>query len=55
MSKIKAYLGDFTAVVATDDPTKCGIVKPKAPRLFEVAYYRFSVEEGKIADIQALA
>lgn len=54
-SKIKAYLGDFTAVVATDDPTKCGIVKPKAPRLFEVAYYRFSVEEGKIADIQALA
>ncbi len=50
-SKIKAYLGDFIAVVTTDDPARCGLVKEKAPRLFEVAYYTVIVENGKIADI----
>lgn len=51
-SKIKAYLGDFTAVLVTDKAHTCGLVKEKAPRLFEVVYYTVTVENGKITDIQ---
>ena len=51
-SQIKAYLGDFVAVVMTDKAQTCGLVKPKSPRLFEVVYYTVTVEKGKIVDIQ---
>lgn len=45
------FLGDFKAVTLTRDPNVCGLVREKAPRLFEVAYYAVKTENGKIADI----
>lgn len=46
------FLGDFKGVTLTNDPFTCGLVREKAPRLFEVAYYTVTVENGKIADIR---
>ena len=45
------FLGDFRAVSLTADPYTCGLIREKAPRLFEVDYFTVKVFEGKIADI----
>ncbi len=45
------FLGDFQGVCLTDCPHVCGLIKEKAPRLFEVVYYTVSIENGKITDI----
>ena len=50
--EIKAFLGKFIAVTVTESPFVCGLVRPKAERLFEVAYYTVEISEGKITDIQ---
>ena len=50
--EIKAFLGKFIAVTVTENPFVCGLVRPKAERLFEVAYYTVEISEGKITDIQ---
>ncbi len=50
--KLPEFFGEFCDVVPTEQENCVGIVKRKAPRLFEVAYYTFTVEEGKISDIQ---
>ena len=50
--KVVRFLGDFKGVCLTKDPYTCGLIKEKAPRLFEVAYYTVTVENGKITDIQ---
>ncbi len=46
------FLGDFHQVSLTDSPYTCGLIKEKAPRLFEVAYFTVTVEGGKITDIK---
>ena len=45
------FLGKFHAVTLTNDPFTCGLVREKAPRLFEVCRYTVKVEDGKIVDI----
>ncbi len=49
---IVSFLGNFTAVTLTRDPLCCGLVRKKAERLFELAYYSVEVENGKIIDIK---
>ena len=49
--KIVAFLGDFKAVTLTNDPFTCGLVREKAPRLFEVAYYTVTIKNDKITDV----
>ena len=45
------FLGEFRAVTLTANPCVCGLIREKAPRLFEVSYFTVTVENGKIADI----
>ena len=49
---IKEFLGDFIAVVPTQDTRVCGLVKKKSERLFEVAYFTAEVENGRIFDVK---
>ena len=49
--QIVGFLGDFAGVCLTQDPHTCGLIRKKAPRLFEVAYYTVTTENGKITDI----
>lgn len=49
--KIVDFLGDFRGVCLTNDPHTCGLIREKAPRLFEVSYFTVTVEHGKITDI----
>jgi hypothetical protein len=50
-SELRSFLGEFIHVTFTDSPYVCGLVKKKKDRLFEVSYFRVSVENGKICDI----
>lgn len=50
--QIKSFLGDFEGVVPTNDPKTCGLVRRKAPRLFELAYFTAQIENDKIIDVQ---
>lgn len=50
--RIVSFLGDFEAVILTDNPNVCGLVKRKGERLFEAAYFTVEIEEGKIIDIK---
>lgn len=49
--KLRAFLGDFEAVIPTADPNVCGLIKKKATRLYEVSYYTVKTEKGKILDV----
>lgn len=49
--RLVGFLGDFKGVCCTQDPKTYGLIREKAPRLFEVAYYTVTIENGKIADI----
>ena len=49
---LRAFLGDFIAVVPTDNPLQCGLVKPVGERLFELRYFTVSIENDKIIDFQ---
>jgi hypothetical protein len=48
---IVGFLGAFKGVAITRDPFTCGLIREKAPRLFELAYFTATVENGKITDI----
>lgn len=48
---LTAFLGNFRAVTLTHDPYTCGLIREKAPNLFEVDYFTVKLENGKIADI----
>lgn len=50
-ARIQGFLGDFLAIVPTSDPLVCGLVKRKAERLYEVAYYSVQIKNGKITDV----
>ncbi len=49
---ILAFLGEFTAVTLTQEPTMCGLVRKKGGRLFTVDYVCVEIKEGKIVDIK---
>ena len=50
-NQLPSFLGDFEGVCITDNPYVCGLIRKKAPRLFEVEYFTVTVENGKIVDI----
>lgn len=49
---IRAFLGDFTAVTLTEEPTTCGLVRKKAERLFFVDYFAVEIQNNKIIDVK---
>lgn len=49
--KLVDFLGDFRAVCLTNDPYTCGLIREKAPRLYEVNYFTVKIENGKITDV----
>lgn len=49
---VVGFLGDFKGVTLTRDPFTCGLIREKAPRLFELSYFTVTVENGKITDIR---
>ncbi len=51
--RILSFLGDFVGVTLTADPHTCGLIREKAPRLYEVDYFTAKMEGGKIVDITA--
>jgi len=50
--KLPAFLGNFRAVLPTDDESVCHLVYQKAERLYEIKPFRVTLEQGKIVDIQ---
>ncbi len=48
---VRSFLGDFIGVALTATPNECGLIREKAPRLFEVSYFTVKTENGKIVDI----
>lgn len=50
---IHSFLGDFLSVTLTEDPYVCGLIRKRAERLYEAAYFTVKVENGKIVDITA--
>ena len=51
-AKIKGFLGEFTAVLPTEDKYTCALIKREKERLFEAVYYTVTIENGKIIDVQ---
>lgn len=49
--KIRAFLGEFVSVIVTEQNNTCGLVKKKAERLYEVAYFTVKIENDKISDV----
>ena len=50
-ASIRDFLGDFTHVIPTDEPTECLLVYKKAERLFDVRKYKVTLRENKIYDV----
>lgn len=50
--RIRAFLGDFTAVTLTNKPTVCGLVRKKKERLFTLDYFSVEIQNGKIVDVK---
>lgn len=48
---IRAFLGDFTAVLPTEEENCCVLFYKKQERLFEGKYFTLSIQDGKILDI----
>ena len=46
-----AFLGDFCAVMPTENPNTCALIRAKAERVFEARYCSVKIENGKIVDI----
>lgn len=49
---LRAFLGEFVSVILTEDYKTCGLVKKKAERLYEVAYFSVEIENEKIIDVK---
>ena len=49
---LKEFLGAFVSVVLTDDPEEVGLVYPgRCNNVFDVRYFRVTLEDGKISNI----
>ncbi len=51
-TEILRFLGEFTAVILTENPKECGLVRKKKEGLFEVDYLSVEIENGKIVDVK---
>ncbi len=49
---LKSFLGKYVSVALTDDPTLTGLVYERKPHVFDVRYFRVTLEGGKIANIK---
>lgn len=49
---LKEYLGGFRSVVLTDESDRVGLVYERAPRIYDVRYFRVDFEDGKISNIR---
>jgi hypothetical protein len=50
--RIRAFLGDFSAVTLTNEPTVCGLIRKKKEGLFTVDYFSVEIENNKIIDVK---
>lgn len=48
---VVGFLGEFHGVSLTPTPYTCGLIREKAPRLYEVNEFTVKIEDGKIVDI----
>lgn len=48
---LKKFLGKFVSVSLTDDPALTGLVYERKPHIFDVRYFRVTLEDGKISNI----
>lgn len=52
---LREFLGDYTSVVLTQTPEEVGLVYARKPHVYEVRYFRVTLEEnGKISNILPL-
>ena len=49
---LKEFLGKFVSVVLTDEPTRVGLVYERKQRVYDVRYFRVTVTDGKVENIQ---
>ena len=49
---LRQFLGKYVSVALTDDPTLTGLVYERKPHVFDVRYFRITLEDGKIANIR---
>ena len=50
--ELRAFLGEFVAVIQTKTPNVCALVREKKERLYELSYYTVEIADGKICDIK---
>ena len=51
LHEIRAFLGDFTAILPTEEKNCCILFYQKQEGLFEGKYFTLSIKDGKIVDI----
>lgn len=51
IADIRAFLGNFTAILPTDEKNCCVLFYQKQENLFEGKYFTLSIKNGKISDI----
>ena len=51
---LKEFLGDYRSVVLTGEQDKVGLVYERKERVFDVRYYRISVESCKVTNIKPI-
>ena len=49
--KLREYLGDFRSVVLTDEPNRVGLCYERRERIYDIRYFRVTLEDGKISNI----
>lgn len=53
-AKLRAFLGEFVAVVFTKEPLTFALIKKRAERLFYADYFSVTLNEQKVTDLQAV-
>ena len=48
---LRRFLGDFVAILMTEDNYTCALIKRKAQRLYQADYFTVQTQEDKIVDI----
>lgn len=51
-STLREYLGDYCSVVLTNEHDRVGLVYQRKERIYDVRYFRVTVEEGKVSNIK---
>ena len=51
---LREFLGDFRAVVPTQEPCVVGLVYERKPRVFDVRNFRVTLEDGKVSNLTPL-